>query len=214
MIIVIDGPAGSGKSSTAKAVAKQCGLHYLDSGAFYRAVTLIYLNVGCQKESFFDELEHTDLTIRYEDNVFKVFLNQQEVTRTIREQRVSDKVSEVAAMSHARSFVNTLLRDFVKSGNFIADGRDLGTVVFPDADFKFFLTADLQKRAKRRLLEMQQAGMDADFDDILQNLKERDMKDSTRAEAPLKKADDAISIDTSSVTFDEQVRMIVDRISD
>lgn len=213
MIIVIDGPAGSGKSSTAKAVAKRCGLHYLDSGAFYRAVTLVYLNTGCQKETFFDELEHADLSIRFEENEFKVFLNQEDVSRLIREQRVSERVSEVAAMTQARGFVNILLREFVKSGNFIADGRDLGTVVFPDADFKFFLTADIQKRARRRLLEMQQAGMDANFDEILENLKDRDLMDSTRVEAPLKKADDAISIDTSSVTFEEQVRQIVDRIS-
>ncbi len=213
MIVVIDGPAGSGKSSTAKAVAQRCGLHYLDSGAFYRAVTLVYLNNQCQREAFFDALEQVDMRVSYHDGHFSVSLNGTDVTRNIREQFVSEKVSEVAAMPKAREFVNKLLRDFVKSGNFIADGRDLGTVVFPDADHKFYLTADIQKRATRRLLEMQQHGMDADIDEIVSNLQSRDHLDSTREVAPLRKADNAIEIDTSSVSFDEQVQQIVDRIS-
>lgn len=212
MIVVIDGPAGSGKSSTAKAVAERCGLHYLDSGAFYRAVTLIYLNNGCQRESFFDALEHADVQVSYSNGIFSVAVDGTDVTRTIREQFVSEKVSEVAAMPQARDFVNKLLREFVKSGDFIADGRDLGTVVFPDAELKFYLTADIHKRAARRLLEMQQAGLEADLDEIVENLKSRDHLDSTREVAPLRKADDAIAIDTSSVSFDEQVKQIVDRI--
>lgn len=212
MIVVIDGPAGSGKSSTAKAVAQRCGLHYLDSGAFYRAVTLIYLNSACQRNVFFDALEQADVQVSYNDGVFSVSVDGTDVTRTIREQFVSEKVSEVAAMPKARDFVNNLLRDFVKSGNFIADGRDLGTVVFPDADLKFYLTADIHKRATRRLLEMQQSGLEADLDEIVENLKSRDHLDSTRVVAPLRKADDAIEIDTSSVSFDEQVQRIVNRI--
>lgn len=212
MIVVIDGPAGSGKSSTAKAVAQRCGLHYLDSGAFYRAVTLIYLNNACQRDAFFDALELADVQVSYSDGVFSVAVDGADVTRTIREQFVSEKVSEVAAMPQARDFVNKLLRDFVKSGNFIADGRDLGTVVFPDADLKFYLTADIHKRASRRLLEMRHSGMDADLNEIVENLKSRDYLDSTREVAPLRKADDAIEIDTSSVSFDEQVQRIVDRI--
>lgn len=212
MIIVIDGPAGSGKSSTAKAVAKRCGLHYLDSGAFYRAVTLIYLNNGCQIPLFFDDLKDTDLSVRFDNNEFHVRLNGTDVTRQIREQRVSEKVSEVAAIPEARDFVNNYLREFVKTGNFIADGRDLGTVVFPDAQHKFFLTADVVRRAERRLLEMQAAGLDSDFDAILDNLRQRDEMDSNREVAPLRKADDAFEIDTTSVSFDQQVQIIVDRI--
>lgn len=212
MIVVIDGPAGSGKSSTAKAVAKRCGLHYLDSGAFYRAVTLIYLNNACQRDAFFDALEHANVQVSYSNGVFSVAVNGADVTRTIREQFVSQKVSEVAAMPIAREFVNNLLREFVKSGDFIADGRDLGTVVFPDADHKFYLTADIHKRAARRLLEMQNTGLEADLNEIVENLKSRDHQDSTRDVAPLRKADDAIEIDTSSVSFDEQVQRIVDRI--
>lgn len=212
MIVVIDGPAGSGKSSTAKEVAQRCGLHYLDSGAFYRAVTLIYLNSQCQKELFFDALEHVDVKVSYTNGVFLVFVDGTNVTRTIREQFVSEKVSEVAAMPEAREFVNKLLREFVRSGDFIADGRDLGTVVFPDADIKFFLIADIHKRAERRLLEMQQSGLNASLTDIIENLKSRDYLDSTREVAPLRKASDAIEIDTSSLSFDEQVQRIVDRI--
>jgi cytidylate kinase len=212
MIVVIDGPAGSGKSSTAKAVALRCGLHYLDSGAFYRAVTLIYLNNGCQREPFFDALEQTEVHVSYSNDVFTVLLDGIDVTRMIREQQVSERVSEVAAMPQARDFVNVLLREFVQKGNFIADGRDLGTIVFPNADHKFYLTADLHKRAQRRLLEMQQSGLESDYDGIIENLKSRDYMDAHRNVAPLRKADDAIEIDTTSVSFEQQVQQIVDRI--
>lgn len=212
MIIVIDGPAGSGKSSTAKAVAKRAGLHYLDSGAFYRAVTLVFIEHQCNAELFFDSLKTIDLSFRYERGVFRVFLEDSEVTDRIRTAEVSSKVSEVAAMEQARDFVNILLRKFVETGNFIADGRDLGTVVFPNADIKFFLVADLRERAKRRLVEMEQANLEADFDEILENLAHRDTKDSTRTIAPLRQAEDAIKIDTSSLSFDQQVEIIIDRI--
>jgi cytidylate kinase len=212
MIIVIDGPAGSGKSSTAKAVAKRAELHYLDSGAFYRVVTLVYIEHQCNVELFFDSLKTIDLSFRYERGVFRVFLEGLEVTDRIRTAEVSSKVSEVAAMEQARDFVNVLLRKFVETGNFIADGRDLGTVVFPNADIKFFLVADFHERAKRRLAEMEQSDLEADFDEILENLAHRDKKDSSRTIAPLRQAEDAIKIDTSSLSFDEQVNIIIDRI--
>lgn len=212
MIIVIDGPAGSGKSSTAKEVARRCGFRFLDSGAFYRAVTLVYLNHGGQKDLFFDALKSTELDFQYDNDQFRVFVDGEDVTYTIREQRISERVSEVAAMPDARTFVNRLLRDFVKSDNFIADGRDLGTVVFPEAEVKFFLTAGLEERVERRYREMKEQGLPANRPDIFNNLKRRDHLDSTRSEAPLRMADDAIPIDTTSVTFEEQVNMVIERI--
>lgn len=212
MIIVIDGPAGSGKSSTARAVASKAGLHYLDSGAFYRAVTLIYLKENSDVGLFFDSLKKIDLSIRFENGVFRVFLDGEEVTDKIRNPEVSGKVSEVASMPEARDFVNKHLREFVKKGKFIADGRDLGTVVFPDADYKFFMVADISERAKRRFNEMRESNLEADFDEIIKNLRDRDQMDSNRAVAPLRKADDAIEIDTSKLEFEDQVKLIIDRI--
>lgn len=212
MIVVIDGPSGSGKSSTAKAVAKACGLHYLDSGAFYRAITLIYIENEFKKNTFFESLKQANISFAFENNNFTVVLNGTDVTQQIRESKVSEHVSEVAAIPEAREFVNAYLRDFVKSGNFIADGRDLGTIVFPDARHKFFLVADLEQRAQRRMKEMLEDGQRANFEDVLNNLTQRDKTDTNREEAPLVKADDAIVIDTTSISFDEQVAMIVDRI--
>lgn len=212
MIVVIDGPAGSGKSSTAKAVALACGLHYLDSGAFYRAITLIYIRSGLKKDTFFESLKQADISFAFENSNFTVFLNGENVTYKIREPEVSSHVSEVAALPEAREFVNSYLREFVESGNFIADGRDLGTVVFPNAQFKFFLIADVDQRAQRRMKEMQENGQIAAFEDVLKNLEERDQKDSNRKEAPLVRAKDAVVIDTTSITFDEQVDFIVNRI--
>jgi cytidylate kinase len=212
MIVVIDGPAGSGKSSTAKAVAQACGLHYLDSGAFYRAITLIYIESEHQKDTFFESLKQANISFAFENNNFTVVLNGTDVTQRIRESEVSSLVSEVAAMSQAREFVNSYLREFVESGNFIADGRDLGTVVFPNAEHKFFLIADVEQRAKRRVKEMLENDQSADFDEVLKNLLDRDDKDSSREEAPLIRATDAVIIDTTTITFEEQVAFIVDRI--
>lgn len=212
MIIVIDGPAGSGKSSTARAIADKTGIHFLDSGAFYRAITVIYLNKGCDKAAFFDALNTCDISFSFQNEVFRVFLNQIEVTDKLRLPSVSERVSEVAAMPEAREFVNKQLRAFVRQGDFIADGRDLGTEVFPDADFKFYFTADVHERARRRVAELEQAGESVDFDQVLSNIIERDQIDSTREIAPLKKADDAIVIDTGSMTLEEQIQFVIDRV--
>jgi cytidylate kinase len=212
MMVVIDGPAGSGKSSTAKAVAQRTGFHFLDSGAFYRTVTLVYLDSGGSNEMFFDALKTVDVEVRFENETFRVFLNGTDVTSDIRQARVSANVSTVAAMPEARSWVNERLRDFVKTGDFIADGRDLGTAVFPQADLKFFFTADPSERARRRVAEMELAGMKADFNEVLANILERDRIDSSRQIAPLLQAEDAEVLDTGKMTLDEQVNHIIARI--
>jgi cytidylate kinase len=212
MMVVIDGPAGSGKSSTAKAVAQRTGFHFLDSGAFYRTVTLVYLDSGGSNEMFFDALKTVDVEVRFENETFRVFLNGTDVTSDIRQARVSANVSTVAAMPEARSWVNERLRDFVKTGDFIADGRDLGTAVFPQADLKFFFTADPSERARRRVAEMEFAGMKAAFNEVLANILERDRIDSSRQIAPLLQAEDAEVLDTGKMTLDEQVNHIIARI--
>jgi CMP/dCMP kinase len=212
MMVVIDGPAGSGKSSTAKAVAQRTGFHFLDSGAFYRTVTLVYLGSGGSNEMFFDALKTVDVEVRFENETFRVLLNGTDVTSDIRQARVSAHVSMVAAMPEARAWVNERLRDFVKTGDFIADGRDLGTAVFPQADLKFFFTADPSERARRRVAEMELAGMKADYNEVLANILERDSIDSSRQLAPLLQAEDAEVLDTGKMTLDEQVNHIIARI--
>lgn len=202
MIVVIDGPAGSGKSSTARAVAGQLKIQYLDSGALYRAATLVFLNADCNRDLFFERLKETKISFIFKEGIFEVFVDGTEVTQSIREMRVSENVSEVAAMPSVRAYVNTLMNEAVKSDIYIADGRDLGTAVFPDAALKFFMVADLETRAKRRLKELND---DFSLQDVMDNLASRDNKDSSREADPLKKADDAIEIDTGTFTFQEQV---------
>lgn len=212
MIIVIDGPAGSGKSSTAKAVAQKAGLIYLDSGALYRAVTLIYVRSGEDDLAFIEKLNSSKLRFDYQNNQFRIWLNDEEVTSLIRSHEVSSKVSVVAAKKDVRSFVNEYLHSVIKQGSFIADGRDLATVVFPDAELKIYMIASIKARALRRYQELTEMGQTANINEIEDNLLERDRIDSARDEAPLKKHDEAIELDTSNLTFDGQVEEIINLI--
>lgn len=212
MMIVIDGPAGSGKSSTAKAIADRTDIQYIDSGALYRAVTLIYMQHIDSRIAFFDAIDRADITFSYINKLFRVFVDGHEVTKDIRKQQVADNVSKIAADPEVRERVNRLMRKQVGNGNFIADGRDLSTVVFPDADLKFYMDCDLDTRAKRRYAELTKDGYDVSFEEIRRNLSKRDHLDSSRAHAPLKKSGDAIVIDTSNLTFREQVDIILNYI--
>jgi cytidylate kinase len=212
MIVVIDGPAGSGKSSTAKAVAAQLQIQFLDSGALYRVATLVYLN--CQKDyrQFFDQLEESEISFYFKKKKFHAFLNGRDVSDDIRSMEVSENVSEVASNSEVRAYINDLMREVVKHDIYIADGRDLGTAVFPDAALKFYMVADLETRARRRFNEVKAQGKEVTLDEVKQNIAQRDEKDSNRSSDPLKKADDAILVDTSEMTFEEQVAFISDKI--
>ncbi|MFN1834407.1 (d)CMP kinase [Balneola sp. MJW-20] len=214
MIVTIDGPAGSGKSSTARAVAERLKIQFLDSGALYRVATLLYIDSGKSEPLFFERLEKSTISFHFQEKIFHVFLDGEEVTDKIRTMEVSEHVSEVASRKEVRAFVNALMREAVKKDVYVADGRDLGTAVFPDADLKFFMVADLETRARRRFDELKEKGMEADLDSIKQNIEVRDQKDSSRSEDPLKKADDAILIDTSKLTFEEQLTKIADQVSD
>lgn len=212
MIIVIDGPAGSGKSSTARAVAERIGFTFLDSGAFYRALTLLYLQNKSNQGLFFDDMKSCSLHVAYENGNFHVLLNEVDVSSEIRNKIVSENVSTVAAMPQVRSFVNEHLREFVKTGHYIADGRDLGTAVFPDADYKFYFDAGLKERAQRRHKEMLASGHHTDLSSVEENLRERDSIDSNRKIAPLCKAEDAISVDTGKMTLEEQIQFVINTV--
>jgi cytidylate kinase len=212
MIVVIDGPAGSGKSSTARAIAEQLQIQFLDSGALYRVATLVYLESLDNGTSFFDRLKESDISFYFKNKNFHSFLNGEEVSDEIREMKVSNAVSKVASDPMVRSHINKLMRAEVETGVYIADGRDLGTAVFPDAELKFFMVADLHERAKRRLAEMEAQGLDASLEEIKSNLESRDNADSSRASDPLKQADDAILVNTSELSFEEQVSQIAERV--
>jgi len=214
MIIVIDGPAGAGKSSTAKAVAQKIGIEYLDSGALYRALTFIYLEAGKDVDKFFNMLDGVEVSFNYEidDELFQVFVDGKDISGELRSASVADNVSSVASMPRVRSHVNNLMREAVNHGNYIAEGRDLGTVVFPDADLKFFMNADVTERAKRRYDELIAAGEEVTLKQVKQNILERDYKDTRRDADPLTKADDAIEINTTNLNFEQQVDQICSTI--
>lgn len=209
-VVVIDGPAGSGKSTTAVALAKKLGFIYLDTGAMYRALTLKFLNIGLK--NYADDsriasiLNETKVELRSADDGFQIFLDGRDVTLQIRSNEVDARVSEVSAIPSVRDYMHKMQRQFACDHDIVAEGRDLGTFVFPDADVKIFLIADLPVRAHRRLL--QKKAPPGDLDVFRDNLANRDRIDSKRKHSPLKKADDAIEIDTTDLTFDQQVERI------
>jgi cytidylate kinase len=214
VIIAIDGPAGSGKSSTAKAVAKQLGFRHLDSGAFYRAITLAALQRAIPVEAWsnLDVATLNALQVTAEPVggglVFRVA--GEDVTNEIRSPEVNAHVSQMAAVPAVRDWLLGQLRAVGEATNVVSDGRDIGTVVFPDADLKIFLIAQSDVRARRRLAENGKAAPTAlDVQKEVDRLAKRDKMDSQREVAPLKQADDAIIIDTTAIGFDEQVARIV-----
>ena len=213
MIVVIDGPAGSGKSSTARAVAHELNIQYLDSGALYRAATYLFLKNEHSLPMFFESLHSAQLKFEFNDE-FQVTLNAVNITEAIRTPEVSAHVSTVAAMPKVREFINALMNKAVQHDVYIADGRDLGTAVFPSAECKFFMIADLETRAKRRHQELNSKGIQISYNEVLTEIKQRDRIDSTREKDPLKQADDAIVVDSSTFSFDEQVQYIIKKIEE
>lgn len=205
MIIAIDGPAGSGKSTISKLVAKDLDLIYLDTGAMYRLVTLKALKMDILDGNLEDLdkinelLDNLEIDIR-EDGFY---LDGVDVSEEIRKPIVSENVSKIAAIKEVRIKMVDLQRKFSKAKNVILDGRDIGTVVFPNADLKVFLVADARERANRRYKELTEKGENVSLEEIYQNILMRDKIDSTREEAPLKKAEDAVEVDTTSKNIDE-----------
>ena len=201
MIIAIDGPAGSGKSTIAKLIAEDLGLVYLDTGAMYRLVTLKALNDGIlgNLDKIIKMLDNLNIDIK--ENGF--YLDDIDVSEEIRKPVVSENVSDIAAIREVREKMVDLQRKFSESKNVILDGRDIGTVVFPNADVKIFLVADAKERANRRYKELVAKGENVRIEEIYENILKRDEIDSTRKESPLKKADNAIEVDTTSKNIEE-----------
>ena len=201
MIIAIDGPAGSGKSTIAKLIAEDLELVYLDTGAMYRLVTLKALNEGILGD--FEKIKKmlNNLNIDIKENGF--YLDNVDVSDEIRKPIVSENVSDIAAIREVREKMVDLQRKFSESKNVILDGRDIGTVVFPNADVKIFLVADAKERANRRYKELVKKGENVKIEEIYENILKRDEIDSTRKESPLKKAEDAIEVDTTSKNIEE-----------
>jgi len=212
IIIAIDGPAGSGKSTTARLVAQKLGYIYIDTGAMYRALTLkvIELGIDPNDESLITKIaENTKIELLYENGNLKVILDGKDVSEKIRSPEVTSLVSIVSAHPKLRDIMVKKQRELGRNGGVVMDGRDIGTVVFPDADLKIFMTADVRERAKRRQKELKAQGFDVEIEKLIKEIEERDKFDSTREIGPLKKADDAIEIDTTNLTIDEQVELVL-----
>ena len=207
LIIAIDGPAASGKSTTAQLLAEKLGYVYIDTGAMYRACALKAKKMGIDindEESIRELLDDIDIRIENHNSKNRIFLDGEDVSEDIRADDISALASAISAIPAVRYKMVELQRKMGEKGGVILDGRDIGTFVFPTAEVKFFLTANPEVRAKRRWLELQQKGINKDFSEVLADLVKRDNKDSQRALAPLKKADDAIEVDTSNMTIEEQ----------
>jgi cytidylate kinase len=214
IIIALDGPAGSGKSSTAKAVARSLGYRHLDSGAFYRAITLAALRAGIPAERWdelsADELDRLDVHGRPNETGYTMYVAGRDASVEIRSPEVNAHVSRMAAVPAVREWLMGALREAGARGGLVADGRDIGTVVFPDAELKCYLVADPAERARRRLKEQgSEAPSDAEVAEEAGRLQGRDALDSTRAAAPLRRAGDAVELDTTPLAFDSQVEEIV-----
>jgi cytidylate kinase len=215
MIIAIDGPAASGKSTSAKLLADELNFLYLDTGGMYRCIALSVID---DKIDIYNELslgifiESFNLELKTVDGKSDFLINGDSVSSKIRTNTVSKKVSEISAISTVRKYMVCMQRNFAENNNCVVEGRDIGTVVFPDAEIKFFIIASAQVRAKRRQLELHNIGEAIALKDIQRDIETRDNYDSKRSHSPLKKAFDAIEIDTTEMTIDEQVSYMIKNI--
>lgn len=215
--VAIDGPGGAGKSTVAKAAAKELGLIYVDTGALYRAVGVNALRNGVDtkdEKAIKKMLKKTEVELKHIDGVQHVFLNGEDVSEEIRTPDASMAASNVSTIQIVRDFLFDTQRDIAKKNNCIMDGRDIATVVLPDAQVKIFLTASAEVRAQRRFLELQQKGSDETYEKVLADLIERDYQDSHREIAPLKPAEDSIIVDTSEMPLDESIATVVNLIKE
>ncbi len=232
IIIAIDGFSSTGKSTTAKAVAKALGYVYVDTGAMYRAVAYLAQKEGfiavtgvqnketqrfecvtyVHEQELLEKLKNSDIKFSYNPELgfSEIYLNGENIEKEIRSIEVANVVSEVAKIGSIRTYLVDLQRKMGKEKGIVMDGRDIGSVVFPDAELKIFMTASEQIRAERRFQELQQKGDKTPFEEVLKNVQHRDFLDSTRKESPLIKAPDAVEIDNSYMTIDQQVNKIID----
>ena len=210
--IAIDGPSGAGKSSIAKAVAARLGIVYVDTGALYRTVGYYVRGKGIartDKEGVISCLPHIKIEVRYEDGAQHVYLNGEDLGDRIREPEISMYASAVSAVPEVRAFLLDTQRDIAAKNSVIMDGRDIGTVILPNADVKIFMTASNEARAQRRTKELIAKGMDAKYEDVLREMIERDENDRTRDVAPAVAAPDALLLDNSDMTIEENVDAVL-----
>ena len=215
--IALDGPGGAGKSSIAKQVAKLKGIVYVDTGAMYRAIALYMLknNVDIHnEETVVAQLENVDIRLEYRDGAQCVILNGEDVSTAIRQNEVSMAASVTSAYKQVRAFLMDTQRNVAKTTSVIMDGRDIGTVVLPDAQVKIFLSADSKVRAHRRWLELQAKGDNTPLEEVLADIEKRDWQDINRKEAPLRQAEDAVLLDTSNLDFEQSVQAVLDLIDE
>ena len=218
-VIAIDGYSSTGKSSISKIIAQKLGLVHLDTGALYRGITYFALNncLGANGEinlsDLFNRFNEIELEFKLVDTELVMFLNGHDISTEIRTNEISQNVSLIASQKEVRDFLLDSQRSMAEKGGVIMDGRDIGTVILPQADFKFFLTASIEERTKRRFLELKGLGIETDENSVRENLVSRDKTDSERAVAPLKKAEDAIVIDNSNFTKIETIDLILSHLS-
>lgn len=210
--IAIDGPAGAGKSTIAKRIAKELGYVYVDTGAMYRALAIHFLKNGLKPEDT-EEIKRTCkdaiVTLQYENGVQQVYLNGENVTSMLREEAVGNMASVSSAIGEVRAQLLELQREMARTNDVVMDGRDIGTNILPNADVKVYLTASVEERARRRYLELQEKGIACNLEEIAHDIEERDTRDMNREIAPLKQAEDATFVDSSNMSIDEVVQTIV-----
>lgn len=209
--VALDGPGGAGKSTVARRIAQKRGIVYVDTGAMYRVVALYMTRLGVDvkdENAVKPHLSEVHISVKYEGGTQMMYLGDEDVSRAIRRPEISMAASDVSAHGSVRAFLLDTQRNMAKTQSVIMDGRDIGTVVLPDARVKVFLTADSHVRARRRLAELLAKGQDTDFETVLADIEKRDYQDIHRENAPLKQADDAVLLDTSGLTFEE----VVDRM--
>ncbi|SEG62019.1 cytidylate kinase [Halpernia humi] len=215
LVIAVDGYSSTGKSSISKIIAKKLNLVHLDTGSIYRAVTYYALK-NCKNSEgkidldlLFKSLDKIEISFKEDKNELKLYLNGEEMSHKIRQIKVNNNVSFIAKQPEIRAFLLELQRNLAKNGGIIMDGRDIGAFVLPDADFKFFLTASVEERTKRRFQELKNSGIDTEEEKVRDNLLKRDKIDSERENSPLKQAEDAILIDNTFLTKEETIALIL-----
>tara|TARA_B100001996_G_scaffold39505_1_gene28896 strand:- start:670 stop:1341 length:672 start_codon:yes stop_codon:yes gene_type:complete len=215
MIIAIDGPAASGKSVSAKLLAKELNFLYLDTGAMYRCVAFSIMEEQIDisnKNSLRKFLNYFEIDLKYDDGSLTFFANGRNVTNKIRNSNVSQKVSEISAIPVIREYMVGIQRNFTKDNSCVMEGRDIGTVVFPDAEIKFFIVASDEVRAKRRQIDLESLGEKRSLNDVMDEIKKRDKHDSERGHSPLRKAFNAIEVDTTNMSINEQVSFMINKV--
>lgn len=220
MIVAVDGYSSTGKSTVAKIIAAKLGLIYIDTGAMYRMVTLEALRRGLIADGVIDQkrlresLKEINIGFKYnrEQDFYETYLNGEYVEEQIRGMEVSDQVSGIAALGFVREFLVAQQREMARNESVIMDGRDIGSVVFPDADVKFFMTASPAVRAQRRYKELTDKGVEVSYEEVEANVLKRDYIDAHREESPLKQTDDAIVVDNSDMTVEDEVAFMIEKI--